>query len=186
MSSKYDHRKTNSNLNPALAFTLTLPLPLPLPLTSNQAPDGGLDSAAKVQAKLNMFAAYEDELKGREAGVGKLTDLVGQATHLRSLTVTHLLTDLPTSRILLYYLLLSLPFALATVLTHSLARGQATDAGCPPFRQFSLQTRVANISDTMEELKEAGKEYKEGLEVELQRQLRLEEMRVSYLPLTTY
>merc|ERR1719345_29617 len=99
-----------------------------------EAPDGGLDSAAKVQAKLNMFAAYEDELKGREAGVGKLTDLVGQAT----------------------------------------------DAGCPPFRQFSLQTRVANISDTMEELKEAGKEYKEGLEVELQRQLRLEEMRVDY------
>ena len=31
----------------------------------------------------------------------------------------------------------------------------------------------------MEELKEAGKEYKEGLEVELTRQLRLEEMRVS-------
>ncbi len=45
---------------------------------------------------------------------------------------------------------------------------------------------MANISDTMEELKEAGKEYKEGLEVELQRQLRLEEMRVSYLLLTTY
>ena len=63
---------------------------------------------------------------------------------------------------------------------------QATDAGCPPFRQFSLQTRVANISDTMEELKEAGKEYKEGLEVELQRQLRLEEMRVSYLLLMSY
>ena len=99
MSSKYDHRKTNSNLNLALAFTLTLPLPLPLPLTSNQAPDGGLDSAAKVQAKLNMFAAYEDELKGREAGVGKLTDLVGQATHLRSLTVTHLLANSPTFRI---------------------------------------------------------------------------------------
>ena len=73
----------------------------------------------KVQAKLNMFAAYEDELKGREAGVGKLTDLVGQATHLRVLTFTHLLTDSPTSRILLYYLLVSLPFALANVLTLS-------------------------------------------------------------------
>ena len=70
-----------------------------------EAPDGGLDSAAKVQAKLNMFAAYEDELKGREGGVGKLTDLVNQAV----------------------------------------------EAGCPPFRQFSLQTRVQNISDTMEE-----------------------------------
>ena len=58
-----------------------------------EAPDGGLDSAAKVQAKLNMFAAYEDELKGREAGVGKLTDLVGQATHLRVFTFTHLLTN---------------------------------------------------------------------------------------------
>ena len=45
---------------------------------------------------------------------------------------------------------------------------------------------MANISDTMEELKEAGKEYKEGLEVELQRQLRLEEMRVSYLLLMSY
>ena len=56
---------------------------------------------------------------------------------------------------------------------------QAVEAGCPPFRQFSLQTRVAYISDTMEELKEAGTEYKEGLEVELPRQLHLEEMRVS-------
>ena len=46
-----------------------------------EAPDGGLDSAAKVQAKLNMFAAYEDELKGREGGVGKLTDLVNQARY---------------------------------------------------------------------------------------------------------
>ena len=46
-----------------------------------------------MQAKLNMFAAYEDELKGREAGVGKLTDLVGQATHLRVFTFTHLLTN---------------------------------------------------------------------------------------------
>jgi len=99
-----------------------------------EAPDGGLDSAAKVQAKLNMFAAYEDELKGREGGVGKLTDLVNQAV----------------------------------------------EAGCPPFRQFSLQTRLQNIGDTMEELIEAGKAYKEGLEVELQRQLRLEEMRVEY------
>ena len=34
-----------------------------------------------MQAKLNMFAAYEDELKGREGGVGKLTELVGQAGH---------------------------------------------------------------------------------------------------------
>jgi len=102
-----------------------------------EAPDGGLDSAAKVQAKLNMFAAYEDELQGRAAsslGVSKLTELVGQAV----------------------------------------------EAGCPPFRQFSLQSRVANIDETMVELQEAGAEYKEGLEVELQRQLRLEEMRVSY------
>jgi len=98
------------------------------------APDGGLDSASKVQAKLNMFAAYEDELKGREGTVDKLNDLVAKAI----------------------------------------------DAGCPPFRQFSLQNRVVNIKDSLDVLKEAGDEYKEGLEVELQRQLRLEEMRVNF------
>ena len=99
-----------------------------------EAPDGGLDSASKVQAKLNMFAAYEDELKGRETTIGKLNDLVAKAI----------------------------------------------EAGCPPFRQFSLQNRVVNIKDSMEVLVEAGDEYKEGLEVELQRQLRLEEMRVNF------
>jgi len=98
------------------------------------APDGGLDSASKVQAKLNMFAAYEDELKGRTATIEKLNDLVQQAI----------------------------------------------EAGCPPFRQFSLQNRVVNIKDSMDELKEAGDTYKEGLEVEYQRQLRLEEMRVNF------
>jgi actinin alpha len=99
-----------------------------------EAPDGGLDSASKVQAKLNMFAAYEDELKGREGGIGKLSDIMQQAV----------------------------------------------EAGCPPFRQFSLQNRVVNITDSMEGLREAGGEYKEGLEVELQRQLRLEQMRVNF------
>ena len=47
--------------------------------------------------------------------------------------------------------------------------GQAVEAGCPPFRQFSLQSRVANIDETMVELQEAGAEYKEGLEVRLLR-----------------
>jgi actinin alpha len=99
-----------------------------------ESPDGGLDSASKVQAKLNMFAAYEDELKGRETTIDKLTELVEKAV----------------------------------------------EAGCPPFRQFSLQNRVVNIKEQMDGLKEAGAEYKEGLEVELQRQLRLEEMRVNF------
>jgi actinin alpha len=99
-----------------------------------ESPDGGLDSASKVQAKLNMFAAYEDELKGREATIDKLSELVDKAV----------------------------------------------EAGCPPFRQFSLQNRVVNIKEMMDDLKEAGAAYKEGLEVELQRQLRLEEMRVNF------
>ena len=139
MSSKYDHRKTNSNLNLALAFTLTLPLPLPLPLTSNQAPDGGLDSAAKVQAKLNMFAAYEDELKGREGGVGKLTDLVGQATHLRVLTfyslasTTYSIYSLASTPTLYHLHLLpsSLRYLLTCLLTHSPGAGDRR--GLPAF-----------------------------------------------------
>ena len=96
--------------------------------------EGKLDSIAAVQAKLNMHAAYEEELAGRKETVPALDKLIERIVAI----------------------------------------------GCPPSRKVALTARLERVSESLGGLSATSDAYVSSLKNELERQEKMEEMRVSF------
>ena len=126
MSSKYDHRKTKSNLNLALAFTLTLPLPLTLPLTPTRPPTAASTLRPRCRPSSTCSRPTRTSSRGaRPASASSPTSSGRRPTYAYSRLLTCLLTNLR-------FAFTVLPFVLASVLTHSLARGRRPTRAARP------------------------------------------------------